>query len=58
MKRNYDSLTRLSQQTEQVAEMAKKMYSVTNRVYFFVALDAFVKIYEDDLIAIRSVTAM
>ena len=57
MKRNYDSLTRLSQNTEQVAEMAKRCIPSQTDV-IFVAIDALVRIYEDDLIATRCVTAM
>ena len=57
MRRNCDSLTRLSQQTEQVAEMAKRCTSVTNSI-IFAAMDALVKIHQDGLIATRSVTPM
>ena len=57
MKRNYDSLTRLSQRTRQVAEMAKRCTPSETHV-IFVVMDALVMIYEDDLIATRGVTAM
>ena len=50
MQRNYDNLTRLSQQTRQVAEMAKRCAPSQTDV-IFVVLDALVRIYEDDLIA-------
>ena len=50
MKKSYDSLTRLSQQTRQVAEMAKKCFSSQTDV-IFVVMNALVRIYEDDLIA-------
>ena len=54
---DYDSLTRLSQQTRQVAEMAKRCTPAQTDV-ILVVMDALVRIYEDDLIAMRSVTAM
>ena len=57
MNRNYDSLTRLSQQTRQVAEMAKRC-TPPQTDGIFVATDALVRIHEGDLIATRSVTAM
>ena len=41
----------------QVAEMEKRCTPSQTDVTF-VAMDAFVKVYEDDLIATRSVTAM
>ena len=41
----------------QVAEMEKRCTPSQTDV-IFVAMDAFVKVYEDDLIATRSVTAM
>ena len=50
-------LTRLSQQTRQVAEMAKRCTPSQTDV-IFVAMDALVMIHEDDLIAMNSVTAM
>ena len=56
-KRNYDSLTRLSQQTRQVAEVANR-YTPSHTDVVFVVMDALVKICEDDLVAIRSVTAI
>ena len=57
MKRSYVSLTRLSQLTRQVAEMAKRCTpSQTDAI--FVVMNALVRIYEDDLIAIRNVTAI
>ena len=61
MKRNYDSLTCVSQHQEegagQGAEMAKRCTSSQTDV-IFVAMDALVRTYEDDLIATDSVTAM
>ena len=50
MKKNYDSLARLSQQTRQVAEMAKRC-SPSQTDVIFVAMDALVRIYEVDVIA-------
>ena len=58
MKRNCDSLTHLSQQTRQVAENGEKMYSVTQTDVIFVVMNAVARIYEDDIIAMNSVTAM
>ena len=57
MKRNFDSLTRLSQQKKPSGRNGEKMYSVTNRRYFrrHVAL---VRICAHDLIAMKSVAAM
>ena len=57
MKKNYDSLARLSQQTRQVAEMAKRCTPSQTDV-IFVVMDDVVRIYADDLIATRSATAM
>ena len=56
-KRNYDSLTRLSKQTRQVSEMAKRCTPSQTDV-LFVAMDALVRTFEDDLIATRIVTAI
>ena len=56
MTRNDDSLTRLSQQTRQVAEMAKRC-TLSQTDVLFVVMDALVRIYVDDVIATRSVIA-
>ena len=54
---DYDSLTCFSQHAEQVAEMTKRCTpSHTNVI--FVVMDVIVRIYEDDLIAKRNVTAI
>ena len=49
--------TRLSQQTRQVAEMAQK-WTPSQKDVVFVVMGALVTICEDDLIAMRSVTAI
>ena len=54
---SYDSLTCYSQQTGQVAEMTKR-YSPSQTDVIFVVMDALLRIYEDDLIATRNVTAV
>ena len=56
MKKSYDSLTRLSRQPRQVAEMANSCISSQTDV-IFVVMNAHKRICEDDLIAIRNVTA-
>ena len=57
MKRNCGSLKCVSQHQDKVAEMAKRCTPSQTDV-IFVAMDALVKIYEDDLIATGNVTAM
>ena len=57
MKRYYDSLTCVSQQPEQVAEMAERC-TLSQTDVNFVVMDALVRVYEDDLIATGSVIAM
>ena len=57
MKKDYDTLTCVSQQTRQVEEMTKRC-TLSQTDVIFVVMDALVRIYEDDLIATRSVTAM
>ena len=57
MNKNLDSLTQLSQHQEKWQKWRKYVLR-HKQTFIFVAMDAHVRICEDDLVAISSVTAM